>query len=62
MQIVLWMWKEIANLPEILFNPFPTKGFPIDEYIRLAFKLDRVKSISALSAHSAGKALLLINF
>ena len=37
------------------FNPFPAKGFPIDEYNRLA--LDRVKSISALSAHSAVKGL-----
>ena len=36
-------------------NPFPSKGFPIDEWNRLA--LDRVKSISALSAHSAVKGL-----
>ena len=34
-------------------NPFPAKGFPIDESNRLA--LDRVKSVSALSAHSAVK-------
>ena len=31
------------------------KGFPVDEQNRLA--LDRVKSISALSAHSAVKGL-----
>ena len=36
-------------------NPFPSKGFPIDESNRLA--LDRVKSTSALSAHSAVKGL-----
>ena len=36
-------------------NPFPSEGFPIDEYNRLA--LDRVKSISALSTHSAVKGL-----
>ena len=34
---------------------FTAKGFPIDEFNRLA--LDRVKSISALSAHSAVKGL-----
>ena len=33
-------------------NPFPAKGFPIDELNRLA--LDRVKSIGALSARSFG--------
>ena len=38
-------------------NPFLSKGFPIDEQNRLA--LDRVKSISALSAHSAVKGLTL---
>ena len=37
------------------FNPFPSKGFPIDQQNRLA--LDGVKSISALSAHSAVKGL-----
>ena len=36
---------------QVEFNPFPAKRFPIDEYNRLA--LDRVKSISALSAQSA---------
>ena len=36
-------------------NPFPSKGFPIDELNRLA--LDRVKSISALSTHLAVKGL-----
>ena len=36
-------------------NSFPAKGFPIDELNRLA--LDRVKSISALSAHSAVKGI-----
>ena len=39
----------------ILLNPFPSKGFPIVEPNRLA--LDRVKPISALSAHSAVKGL-----
>ena len=39
----------------IQLNPFPSKGFPIDEWNRLA--LDRVKSIIALSAHSAVKGL-----
>ena len=38
------------------YNPFPSKGFPIDEQNRLA--LDRVKSISALSAHLALKGLM----
>ena len=38
-----------------LLNPFPSKGFPIDEQNRLA--LARVKSISAQSAHSAVKGL-----
>ena len=38
-------------------NPFPSKGFPIDEENRLA--LDRVKSISALSAHSEVKGLMV---
>ena len=37
-------------------NPFPSKGFPIDEQNRLA--LGRVKSISNLSAHSAVKGLI----
>ena len=45
-------WRESFK-PTI--NPFPSKGFPIDEWNRLA--LDRVKSISALSAHSAVKGL-----
>ena len=40
-------------------NPFPSKGFPFDEQNRLA--LDRVKSISALSAHSAVKGLRITN-
>ena len=39
-------------------NPFPSKGFSIGEQNRLA--LDRVKSISALSAHSAAKGLTII--
>ena len=43
-----------------MLNPFPSKGFPIDEYNRLA--LDRVKSISALSAHSAVKGLKYDNY
>ena len=48
--------KEIFLLCLFLeFNPFPSKRFPIDEYNHLA--LDRVKSVSALSAHSAVKGL-----
>ena len=39
-----------------VLNPFPAKGFPINEQNRLA--LDRVKSISALSADSAVKGLI----
>ena len=39
-----------------LFIPFTAKEFPIDESNRLA--LDRVKSISALSAYSAVKGLM----
>ena len=38
------------------FNGFPSKGFPIDEENRLA--LDRVKSISSLSADWAVKGLV----
>ena len=33
------------RVPSKEFNPFTPKGFPIDEYNRLA--LDRVKSISS---------------
>ena len=40
----------------VLPNPFPSKGFPIDEYNRLA--LNRVNSVSALSAQSAVKGLI----
>ena len=40
------------------FHPFPSKGFPIDEQNRLA--LDRVRSMSALSAHAAVKGLFII--
>ena len=40
----------------LFFNPFPSKGFPIDESNRLA--LERIESISALSAHSAVKGLI----
>ena len=39
-----------------IVNPFLSKGFPINEQNRL--RLDRVKSISALSAHSAVKRLM----
>ena len=42
-------------LLDLALNPFPAKGFPNDEENRLA--LDRVKSIRALSAHSAVKGL-----
>ena len=45
-------WK---NQKFAFLNPFPSKGFPIAEQNRLA--LDRVKSISALSAHLAVKGL-----
>ena len=38
-------------------NPFTAKGFPIDELNRLA--LDRVKSIPALRAPTAAKALIV---
>ena len=48
----------VKDLPHfaMLLNPFPSKDFPIDELNRLA--LDRVKSISALSAHPAVKGLM----
>ena len=39
-----------------LYIPFHSKGFPIDEYNRLA--LDRVKPITAPSAYSAVKGIL----
>ena len=38
-------------------NPFTAKGFPIDEYNRLA--LDRVKSVSSLRAPTAVKAFTI---
>ena len=41
-----------------MVNPFRSKGFPFDEQNRLA--LDRVKSISALSAHAAVKGLTFV--
>ena len=52
------VWKSPASLQQKvqLFNHFLSKGFPIDELNRLA--LYRVKSISALSAHSAVKGLI----
>ena len=37
------------------FNPFTAKGFPIDELTRLA--LDRVKSVSVMSAPTDLKGL-----
>ena len=42
------------------FNPFPSKGFPMAEQNRLA--LDRVRSISALRAHSAVEGLMGTQF
>ena len=47
--------KSISALSTHTVNPFPSKGFPIDEYNRLA--LDRVKSVSGPSAHLAVKGL-----
>ena len=47
--------KQISKTKNVL-NPFPSKGFLIDEWNRLA--LDRLKSISALSAHAAVKGLI----
>ena len=49
-------WHSTQELNQTkCFNPFTAKGCPIDEWNRSA--LDRVKSISALSAHSAVKGL-----
>jgi len=42
--------------PSHWINPFTAKGFPIDEYNRLA--LDRVKSISVMSAPTDLKGLV----
>ena len=47
------------NIVFDVVNPFPSNGFPIGEYNGLA--LDSVKSVSALSAHSAVKGLTLVN-
>ena len=38
-------------------NPFPAKGFPIDE-LENRLALDRVKSVSALSGHTAVNGLI----
>ena len=51
-EVAIQRLKQTSPSP---FKPFPSKDFPIDEYNRLA--LDRVKSISAVSAHSAVKGL-----
>ena len=53
--ILLRVHNSSENTLSGCINPFPSKEFPIDEQNRLA--LDRVKSISALSAHSAVKGL-----
>ena len=53
-----WSTRQIRRPSR--FNPFPSKGFPIDEQNRLA--LDREKSISALAAHSAVKELKISSF
>ena len=59
-QYVMEIWPHIkfGLLSSKLLNLLPSKAFPIDDY-RLA--LDRVKSISALSAHSTVKGLIIKN-
>ena len=47
------------NALPVDINPFPAKGFTIDEQNRLA--LNRVKSVSALSTHTAVKGLRILN-
>ena len=53
--LVRGLTKFTVILSSPSFNPFPAKGFPIDESNRLA--LDRVKSISVMRVPSAVKAL-----
>ena len=56
-----WIWCQAkvfnGDIGFDVVNPFTAKGFPIDELNRLV--LDRVKSITALCARTAAKALIV---
>ena len=52
---MIWVHNSTVDHRNLVFNPFTAKGFPIDEYNRLA--LDRVKSVSFMRAPTAVKVL-----